>query len=48
MNREFKNAILLKMSQILEQHSGPCVPGMVHSDKEIIEFLEELILILNN
>ncbi len=46
MNREFINAILLKMAKLLEEHVKNTSPDTVYSDTEIVELLKEVTKIL--
>jgi len=48
LRREFKNAILLKIADILVKHTEYGNPDSEYSDKEISELLLDVIDILND
>ena len=48
MNREFKDAAIIRMSELLRNHVINTSPNTGYADDEIVVLLRELITIINN
>lgn len=48
MKKDFVQAVLLRLSDLIASHAKSTIPYTCYTDNEIIEHLEEVINILKN